>query len=224
MIALSWIAGILVAGMLLFAFSSIRLKIRFAHREGDDEVTVDARGLYGLIRLRYSVPVIGWGEKGLILKTETINRIGERLIAGDDITITREKIEQFVQRSKWLLAYTARFVEWTKAVMARTVCTELTWVSRIGLGDAADTAIATGVVWGLKTSLLGLLFRHIRLQARPSLSVQPQFNRMQFTTEGVCVLKLRVAYALYAIFLLLHRILRVKGGLKAWRKLLFHPS
>ncbi|MDF2717462.1 MAG: hypothetical protein K0R28_4387, partial [Paenibacillus sp.] len=35
MIWLLLIAGILVAGMLLFAFSDIRLKIRFSHTEGD---------------------------------------------------------------------------------------------------------------------------------------------------------------------------------------------
>jgi hypothetical protein len=222
MIWLWLIAGILVAGMLLFAFSDIRLKIRFSHTEGDEYLSVDARGLYGLLRYRYAVPIIYWSEEGLRIKKEKINRNG---LQGDEkLTINRDKVEDFFHRSKLLLSYTARLLEWTKGVMAHTVCTEISWVTRVGLGDAADTAITTGVVWGLKTSLLGYLFRYIRLEAKPALSVQPQFNRMQFSTEGVCVMKIKVGYALYAVFLLLNRILRVKGGLRTWRKLLFKPS
>lgn len=225
MIWLGLIAGVLVAGMLLFAFSDMLLKVRFSHTKGDDHITLDARGLYGLMRFRYVVPVLYWAENGLSLKTEIVNRnSGKGLMGDDNITITRDKVEDFFLKTRQMLAYTARLLEWTKGVLARTVCTEISWVTRVGLGDAADTAVTTGVVWGLKTSLLGFLFRYIRLEAKPVLSVQPQFNRMQFSTEGTCVLKIKVLYALYAVFMLLYRILRVKGGLKTWRKLLFKPS
>ncbi|MDF2717889.1 MAG: hypothetical protein K0R28_4814 [Paenibacillus sp.] len=225
MIWLGLIAGILVAGMLLFAFSDMLLKVRFSHTEGDDHITLDVKGLYGLLRFRYVVPVLYWAENGLRLKTEIVNRnSGKGLMGDDNVTITRDKVEEFFQRTKQMLAYTAKLLEWTKGVLARTVCTEISWVTRVGLGDAADTAVTTGVVWGLKTSLLGFLFRYIRLEAKPVLSVQPQFNRMQFSTEGMFVLEIKAGYALYAVFMLLYRILRVKGGLKTWRKLLFKPS
>lgn len=123
-----------------------------------------------------------------------------------------------------MLAHTAELVEWTKSVLSRTVCTELSWVTRIGLGDAADTAVTTGVVWGIKTSILGYLLRFVRLEARPSLNVQPQFNRTMFSTEAVCKFKLKALYAVYAGFRLLVRILRAKGGLRTWRKIWFKPS
>lgn len=218
-----WIAGVLVMGTLLVVFSDIKLKIRFSRTEHDDAIETDVRALYGLIRFRYAVPIIYW-QDGLRLKREQVNRNDKQLLKDDTITIDREQIERYFLKVKMVLANTARLVEWTKGVMAKTVCTDLTWITRVGVGDAADTAITTGAVWGLKSSLLGFMSRYVRLKAQPVLSVQPQFNRMLFNTEAECRLKIKAGFAIVAGFILLRRILQVKGGLSKWRKLLFKPS
>ncbi|MDF2660155.1 MAG: hypothetical protein K0Q94_2946 [Paenibacillus sp.] len=218
------VAGILVAGMLLFVFSDIHIRVRYSRVENDDTLAVDIRGMFGLLRLHYKVPLIEWEGRGFRLRLEQMNRKLNELLDEHKTVITREKIEQFFHKTKMLLAHTAELVEWTKSVLSRTVCTELSWVTRIGLGDAADTAVTTGVVWGIKTSILGYLLRFVRLEARPSLNVQPQFNRTMFSTEAVCKFKLKALYAVYAAFRLLVRILRAKGGLRTWRKIWFKPS
>jgi len=218
------IAGILVAGMLFLFGSNIQLRIRFTRLEGDDHLTFDVRGLYGLIRLRFAVPMIVWDEHGINLTAKTINRLNRELLSGQNMSITRDKIEQFFRRMKELLAHTYEMFRWTRGLLSRIECTELSWVTRIGLDDAADTAITVGVVWGLKTSLLAFLFRYIRLAAVPSLSVQPQFNRVFFSTEAVCTARMKVFYALYAFVMLLYRIMGSEGGLRTWRKAMFRPT
>lgn len=218
------VAGILVMGMLLFVFSDIHIRIRYSRVEGDDTLAVDIRGMFGLLRLHYKIPFIVWEGNGFSLRMEQMNRKLNELLDEHKTVITREKIEQFFNKTKIVLAHTAELVDWTKSVLSRTVCTELSWVTRIGLGDAADTAVTTGVVWGIKTSILSYLLRFVRLESRPSLSVQPQFNRMQFSTEAVCKLKLKALFAVYAAFRLLVQILRVKGGLRTWRNIFFKPS
>lgn len=215
------IAGILLAGMLLFAFSDIILRIRFARAEGDDELSVDVKGLYGLLCFRYAVPVLYWSEDGLRVKTERIDRNRGKLVNDETTDITRDKVERYFRTAKETVAHTLRLVDWGKRVMAHIVCTEMRWSTKIGLGDAANTAITTGVLWGIKTSLLALVFRSIRLETKPALEIEPQFNRMHFSTKAHCLLKLKAGYALYAGVLLLFRILRVKGGLRFWRKLLY---
>ncbi|MEF3301862.1 DUF2953 domain-containing protein [Paenibacillus sp. GYB003] len=218
------IAGILVLGMLLFVFSDIAVRIRFSRKEGDDQITVDLKGALGLIRYRYAVPILYWNEDGLMVNSKAIGRSRNDLLAERKTTITREKVERFFRTTRELLAHTVELVEWTKSVLARVQCTDMRWVTRIGLGDAADTAITTGIVWGVKTSLLGFLFRHIRLETKPVLQVEPVFNSDHFSTEAVCDLKIKTAFALYALFRLTHRILRVKGGFRVWRKLFAKPS
>lgn len=218
------IAGILVAGMLLFVFSDIKLRVRFSRVGGDDQITVDVKALYGLLRPRYSVPMLNWNENGLQVKTESAGATNRQKTNNQKLTITRDWVEAFFDRARAMLAYTVKLTEWGKNVMARVRCTEVRWDTQVGLGDAADTAITTGIVWGLKTSLLGYLFRHVRLKTKPLLHVQPQFNRMQFETKAVFQFKIKTVFAVYAGFLLVHRILRVKGGFRYWRKLLFKPS
>lgn len=91
------IAGILVAGMLFLFGSNVQLRIRFTRLEGDDHLTLDVRGLYGLARLRFAVPMIVWDEHGINLKAQTINRLNRELLSGQSVSITREKIERFFQ-------------------------------------------------------------------------------------------------------------------------------
>ncbi|PYI54994.1 DUF2953 domain-containing protein [Paenibacillus flagellatus] len=219
-----WIAGILVAGLLFFMISDVQMRFRFTRMEGDDQLWFDIRGLYGFVRFRFAVPVLVWRDGGLHLKSEKVDRKAKELLSGQHMNITRDEVELFFRRTRDLLTHTDRLIDWLKGVLARTTCTEISWTTRIGLGDAADTAVTTGIVWGIKTSVLGYLFRYIKLEAKPVLSVQPQFNRMQFSTAAVCTAKIKAGYALYAGILLVFRILRVKGGLKTWRKVLFKPS
>ncbi|GAA3405322.1 DUF2953 domain-containing protein [Paenibacillus hodogayensis] len=214
------VAGILLTGMLLFVLSDVSLKVRFSRVQGDDSLTVEVKGLYGLVRYRYAVPTMNWTSDGLQVKTKNSNLRGEPAGEERKVNITRETVEQFFHKTKELLAYTLRLAEWARNVQARVVCTDIRWSTRVGLEDAADTAITVGVLWGLKTSALGFLFRHIRLEAKPELSIDPMFNRMHFSTEALCLMKIKAGYACYAGFLLVFRILRVKGGFRFWSKLL----
>ncbi|MDF2720553.1 MAG: hypothetical protein K0Q59_228 [Paenibacillus sp.] len=217
------IAGVLVAGALFVVCSDISVRFRFSRQNTDDTITADIRALYGLIRYRYDVPMLYWDD-GLRLKRERINSNRKKLLTDETVTIDRELVENYFRRLKLFLANTAKLVEWTKGVMSRTVCTEISWVTRVGLHDAADTAITTGAVWGLKTSLVGYMTRYMRFEAKPALSVQPQFNRTMFATEAVFRVKIKAVYAMLAMMILLRRILQVKGGLSEWRKLLFKPK
>ncbi|RKN84635.1 DUF2953 domain-containing protein [Paenibacillus ginsengarvi] len=218
------IAGILLTGMLLFVCSSIAVRLRVSRQAWNDEITIDVKGCYGLIRFRYSVPKLIWNENGLHVKTKTVNSNSKRTMNDQKVTITREKIEEYFHMAKELLAHTVQLTEWMRKVLARVVCKDLRWTTHIGLGDAADTAVTTGIVWGVKTSVVSYLFRHVRPETMPQLSVQPHFNSLKFVTEANVLFKIKTVYALYAGIVLIHRILKVKGGFRFWQKLLFRPS
>jgi hypothetical protein len=102
-------------------------------------------------------------------------------------------------------------------------CTQFRWQTRIGLGDAPETAITTGIVWGLKSSLLGLTLPHIDLKTKPFVQVAPQYNSQHFSTDLLCKLQIRVFYLVQAAFRLLPRIWKAKGSWKSWQHILAKP-
>ncbi|MNJ79033.1 hypothetical protein D3C77_769310 [compost metagenome] len=58
---------------------------------------------------------------------------------------------------------------------------------------------------------------YISLKQRPKLFVVPVFGKPPlFATEIECNGEIRCGYAMYAGFVLIVRVLKVKGGLKKW--------
>ncbi|MNY41936.1 hypothetical protein D3C86_1767840 [compost metagenome] len=103
-----------------------------------------------------------------------------------------------------------------KQTMAKVECTELKWITRVGLGDAPETAITTGTIWAIKSSLLGFSMPYVKLTAKPRVDVVPQYNEKQFATEFHMVNRIRVWYAVTAGIRLVYRAAKVKGGIRSW--------
>lgn len=229
MTGMGWwiVAGILLTGMLLLACSRIQVKLRFVRVRGDDKLTVEFRALYGLWRKQVEVPVMEWGRDGLHIVTESGSKGGAQQPVSSshtsEETLDKEWLDNYIRQGKELLAVTVRLSDWAKAMLARTKCTELRWSTSLGLGDAADTAVATGIVWGLKTGLLAVMFRHMQRKTTPRLAVTPLFNRTAFATEGVLVAQLPLGVAAVGLVHLLYRVFRVKGGMQTWRRILWRP-
>lgn len=216
--------------MLIFAvaiiavcMSDMTLRLVTSHVGQNDQVTIDIHALFGLLRRRYTVPMIKFKGlmKGLMLHAEKVNRNQGVVLNQASEMITIDKVQEYYRNVQNLIAHFVDFNEWMSKTLHRIKFTKLNWTTYIGFGDAAETAIATGLVWSLKTSLLGYIARFIRLKTVPSLAVHPSYNQPQLTTEIVGEAKIRMGYVFVAGFMFLVRILRAKGGFRTWQKVLF---
>ena len=214
------IAVALVAIVTVILASSLQMRIRYSLMGANNDFSIELKALFGLVRYRYAVPAVRLkGLFRLMLLTEQ----GGTAVPDRDraMTVTKETVERYFRLSRKMMAFTSGFTDWMKGTLSRVTCNELNWRTRIGLGDAPDTAIASGIAWGLKTTALAFLFRNVNLKTKPTIRVEPLFNRTLFSTELSCILKIRAVHAIIAGMLLLFRILKVKGGLKTWRNILF---
>lgn len=215
-----WAAGIVIVLLCLLLASDVRLRLDARRLQNNDHYEVELRALYGLIRRKFGVPMISLASFGLELRTEQINRRSEELMEENKQKITLEQIKAAVERFRNLLQYTPDFYQWLRETLRHVHCTRMEWKTGIGAGHAPETAVAAGMVWGLKTSLLSYIFRFVRLDAQPKLQVMPCFNELRFTTEADALFRIRIIYLFQAMFRLLFRVLKVKGGLKAWQNVL----
>lgn len=218
----AWIAGAVAVLIFAVAQSKIKICLSFVHMEQNDEIRIDVRSLFGLIRFRYIVPLLrfrGWLE-GLELKSEKTNPNKANIQGEPRRKIDFDKIKKAIDDLRILLHNCFKFNQWFRRLLSRFHCTELNWKTSAGIGDAAETGVVVGTLWGLKTSLLGYIFRTVRLDAKPELQVMPVFNQNVFITEGIIRLHIRLWHLVAAALQLLLRILKVKGGLRAWKKVL----
>lgn len=223
-----WVWVLLVLLLIVGALvsSQVTIQIYYSRVKDNDRFYLMVRGVYGLFKHRYELPVIKFKglDKGILVKKEHVNEVGDRLITEGSEQITKDKVVNYYRKARELLKATFHMKDWLLESMSRLTCTELSWVTRLGLGDAAETAITTGVVWTLKSSILTYLFHHVKRCANPKVQVYPDYEKTLFSTELSCIAKIRLGHAMIAGLYLIIRILKVKGGVKAWQNILFKAS
>lgn len=221
-----WVTVAVAAVVILVLSSSIKCRLTLLRRHADDEIVVDVHAMGGLIKQRVSIPVLKLSNwvNSVQVTTEVVDKTNNNLEQGLKGSITIEKIRKAYSDVNLLLEHCFQFHKWMLDTLKQVHCAKLYWKTNVGLGDAAETAMATGLVWSLKSSLLGFVFQFIQLDTRPQLMVVPQYNEWAFATEIICIAKIRIFYILLSGIRLLVRILRVKGGLKTWQRVLLKPS
>jgi len=72
---------------------------------------------------------------------------------------------------------------------ALRVIERLEWRTELGTGDAAATAVLTGVLWALKSALVGFLARERAFLRRPEIRVLPDYRRTVLAFEISCIFR-----------------------------------
>lgn len=214
------VAALAVLLVVMTLYSRITVKFVIKRVRDDDRFTFSLRALFGLIRFHYDIPMVRL--KGLlprlIVEKEQSRPYGTQTEAEQEIDL--HKIMGYYRQTKQLIDATKGFSEWADYMLSQWKCTRLRWTTHVGVGDAPETAVAAGIIWSLKTTLLGFAFQRVKLAARPQLAVVPQYNRAQFSTDALGIMEIPLGKAIAGGLLLLIRILKVKGGLKTWRTVL----
>lgn len=224
-----WI-GVLSIVLLLvivgfICFSNIKIDVTLQKHNHDEEINVRVSLFYGLASMKYKVPAIKfrkWKE-GLKLESQKTNHFFNMEHENQAETqIDKEKVEGWVQRIKRMISATFGLKKWFFELVSKITINQLEWSTHLALSDAAYTATLAGLLWGVKSSIIGLISYHLILREHPQIDIVPVFGSAPvFFTKFHCIAKIRCGYAIYAVLVLMFRVLKVKGGMKKWLSILF---
>lgn len=207
--------GLVVALLLLFPFS---IEIHFKREGKDDRIHIGVRGMAGLVRLGYDIPVAAIMERSgkITLKKDPAKQMPKRQKGW--VTITVEKIEKIMREIRKIRK---RLRKYKRAVRRFTRTFELQkfeWRTAYGTGDAAETAYIAGLVWGVKGVIAGLSYRYFNVKKRMQYDVRPHFQAKGFRTELTCIIRFWLGKAMVAGLTLV--FLWLREGIK-WRNIRF---
>lgn len=214
---------VLVLLVVAILLSKINMDIWLSKHGKNDEVVFNIAMLYGLIRFHYELPMLKFEnlKKGIIIKVEKRKNVGATKANDSETHVNKHKIDIWMREIHEILEATDAFKIWMRRTLSRLSIVKLEWSTHFCIGDAAETATATGIVWSMKTMIVGWLSHHVRMKTHPRLFVVPVFDdRPQFSTEISCKAQISCGYALYAGLILMIRVLKEKGGVKRWKKIL----
>lgn len=215
--------SLLVIAIILVLSSFIDFRIRFYKQGRNDLIELDVTSLFGLVKLHYELPQLifkgltegVWGKyKETGTATKGVDTVKEE-------EFDKERLTRWKNNAQMALKSTHGLKVWIKNFLSHVKVTRLDWSTDFSLGDAADTAIAVGAMWGVKWTIIGYISHWVKLTQNPRVFVKPVFEdepsySMEFVGKG----RLSVAYVSYALLQLFGRVLRESGGIRKWSKLL----
>jgi len=220
-----WLSLGLIAAFalaVLAGMSMIKAEVAVSREGGNDEAFIRITVFGGLIKMKLDIPDMlsrGW-QYASKFELADPNRGKQPEEKAKQAGMGAGRFGRLRRMMTW--ADAADFAQWAKASLKRVRCRELSWSTEIGAGDAAETALAAGLVWAAKGTLLGLgLQRFVKLEKLPVLSVKPLYGEMRFSTRFRCIFAIRLGHAIGAGLGLLIRILKAKGGIVSWRSTRF---
>ncbi|NEU28277.1 DUF2953 domain-containing protein [Paenibacillus polymyxa] len=214
---------IVILIVLAILLSHIRLKLEIAKHDNDDRAHLEIRFLYGLIKMNYDIPalLITGLKKGILYRLDRHKNIHKTDASVDSGNIDTEKIKRFIHDIQVLLKGTKSLRRWMRHTLAHVTVSKMEWSTNISLADAAYTATSTGILWGLKTSLIGYTSSIVRMDCTPKVFVVPYWvDRLRFTTILNCEAQISLGYLIFSMLILAYRIWRVPGGVEAWKRVI----
>jgi hypothetical protein len=192
---------IIILFILLIIFSKLTIRLNYFHHNDNDELKIQFRIWFGLIRYTMNVPLIKIDDNSpsIVIKGNTqMGDTSENEPPTIEEQITKDSIVSQLTNAKEIMQHVVNMNVIVSKFIKRIVIKHFEWHSLVGVGDAAHTGIITGALWTLKGSVVGMLSNFLRLKEMPVLSVTPHFQMAIIQTRITCIIQFRIGYAILA--------------------------
>jgi hypothetical protein len=195
------IALIIILFILLIIFSKLTIHLNYFHHNENDELKIQFRLWFGLIRYTMNVPLIKIDDDSpsIVMKGDTqMGDSSEKQSPTKEVQITKDGIVSKFNNVKEIFEHVVNTSVIVKKFIKKIVIKHFEWHSLVGVGDAAQTGTITGALWALKGGIIGVISHFLRLKEMPILSITPHFQLAIIQTHITCIFQFRIGYAILA--------------------------
>ena len=197
-----WLSlSILLFLFILIIITKLTILVNYYHHNDNDDLRVEFRVWFGLIKYKINVPLIKIDDDSPSVVVKSHSHMGNTAAENPEHKVnqmTKKDMQTNFKKTKELLEKVVNLQVIVRKFFQKVTIKKLEWDSFIGVGDAAYTGMATGALWAVKGSIVGLLSHYLRLQEMPHLSVTPHFQAAVIQTRITCMFQFRIGHAILA--------------------------
>ena len=193
------IGGSIVALVVMLSLLKIRVKIDYRHDKKTDRLTIYVSTVAGLIRFKRTFSILEFDvdDRNVRIEETTTHSFSEKQNQKKR-QITQDQLKSGQQKGQRLKTNIVGLYQIITAFLSHVHCERLTWHSIVGTGDAAETGVLTGLLWSLKSVILGWGSQFVNMKTPSNFLVTPDFNHLRLETHFTCILKFRLGHDIFA--------------------------
>lgn len=212
-----WIGFALLGLILIVIVTPLQITLFYGRIGDNDHLVLEVSAWFRLIRRKYEIPVLAMTQtkKGpeLVYKMETVQQ--EKLTEEKVADLTHRQVETWYKRYKKWLRRVMDLQPIFKKFLKTVRCTRLEWHTAMGTGHADETGALSGMIWGVKSMIVGVASHTLSFRTIPRMSVQPVWNQPLLRTQLQGVFRLYVGHVLLVGIKIVLRLRKEKG--RKWR-------
>ncbi|WIV10969.1 DUF2953 domain-containing protein [Proteiniborus sp. MB09-C3] len=194
---------VLFTFIVILIYIPVFIKIEIKRKNHDDIINVKATLLKGLIKFNYEISYIDLVTKDksplLKIRRKLEEKNTEKELLRKESVLKYEDIIEIYNNIK---KYSNTFNKIIHYILKKIHINSLSLSTTIGLGDAALTGIAYGVLWTIIGTLLNILlnYKEIKDIKDMNISIYPNFNESILEVDFFCIIKLKIVHIIIAGF------------------------
>lgn len=200
---------ILALGCMLFLLiyiSKIKVHLEYHRNQQDDRFFVNVALIKGLLEFKSEFTALDLEKKLVGMAVQVDSKI-EAEMAGaetdvkmdDSIPLSYRNIKRAYSLFREFLYNLRLYKDVIIRLISFTNVRELDWRTRFGFGDAAETGIAAGLLWGVKSTVVQQIYRWTRASENIArLSVFPDFAGNSLNIDMRCIFDIKTGHIIIA--------------------------
>ncbi|TFE29947.1 DUF2953 domain-containing protein [Cohnella luojiensis] len=223
-----WIVlAVVLVGIVAALFSRVRFRVRYSRSGRLDQLVIVIQALYGLFHYQIILPSIvirGWSIVYRDKREGGLSGIGTDDQKQNKRKISKGSLLRNARSYRTILFSTKKFRRWARRTMKKVECTRWRLDFRVGTGDAATTAVVSGLLWAVMGCASGAAGQFITLKTSPHGHVMPNYVTTEFSVVWEADFRIRVSSALAAGIKLGTKTIYLRKAIRAWRILISAPK
>jgi len=190
----------LIVLLLLLSILKITILVRYYHKKDNDDLTIEIRLLFGLIKIKKKIPLIKIDDNSpsIVIKEETKMGDSSEPVSEETKQIGAHDIMTMLSNAQKILQHIVNLHRIVKYFCSKLKIKNMEWSTIIGLGDAAHTGMISGAVWAGKGAIIGIISRYMKLMDMPKINIYPHFQGVASETLFTCMIQFRLGHAMMA--------------------------
>ncbi|WP_062355086.1 DUF2953 domain-containing protein [Bacillus kwashiorkori] len=180
----------LILLLLVVIFSKVKLKVTYSHANSKDLLQIVVILLFGIIKFKINL-LDGKNKDDQPEQQNNNDQMAKQQDVEDSGLKSLHDIKLVVNRVIGLNKIVQTFLKKVQII-------KFDWKTVIGTGDASQTGMITGVAWGIKGVVVGLLSKFFSLKVYPNIHIAPSFQQKIAKTELFCMIQVRIGHAILA--------------------------
>ncbi|WP_234987224.1 DUF2953 domain-containing protein [Bacillus sinesaloumensis] len=204
----------LVLFFLLIMITKLTILIEANHSQDDDRIKVRFSIWFGLIRYTIKIPMVAVDKEtpSIVYNKEQPDLPKNEKKKKKKFSI--KNVVANIQDTNEILHRVVDMIPILKSFLKKISISKFEWHSHIGVGDAAQTGIITGLGWSIKGVITGMMSNYLTLKTHPDYSITPSFQVPISETRLKCMIHFRIGHAMMAG---IKAIRRWRGGMPKFK-------